>query len=63
MEKELCTYDPLNTEYTLCGRAFDDEETIEGPPVFAKPGEKITCIGCRSVIKYCKSFKHYTEKE
>lgn len=51
------TESPINGEYSLCGRAYDDDESDDrdGPPVFAKVGERITCAECLTIIRFCKS--------
>lgn len=52
---------------TLCGLAeegacMDDCETGDDePPVFARPGEKITCLDCRSIIDHCRRYSYYKE--
>lgn len=45
-------------DYTLCGVAFDLEED---PPVFATPGQTITCTKCRAVINHARQFKSYKQ--
>ena len=53
--------DPLNSEYTLCGDAFD-LGAIPGDdsPTFAAAGETVNCPKCRVVINYVrKSFSRY----
>jgi biotin carboxyl carrier protein len=58
-----CTSSPLNAEFTLCGRAFDDDESDDGRPVFAKVGERVTCKECLAVINYCKAFVNNIERK
>lgn len=62
MNKPACATSPIQPEYTLCGRAFDDTDSEEGPPKFAQSGQKITCKDCLQVISYCKSLKGNLEQ-
>lgn len=47
-------------EFTLCGMAFDAFETgdADGPIVFSKPGERVTCEDCLHVI--AEIYREYT---
>ncbi len=57
--KPTCATCPIQDEFTLCGDAFDrDDETFagrphDGNPLFAKPGDLITCARCAAVIARC----------
>lgn len=61
MSSELHTESPLNAEFTLCGRAFDDIEDDEPPPVFATVGQRITCKECRRVIPACQKIRRWEQ--
>lgn len=54
---------PIQGEFTLCGRAFDDEDEEDGglAPVFAEPGQRITCESCVAVLSHCKRFTNNCE--
>jgi hypothetical protein len=41
-----CGENPTVSEFTLCGRAFDDTEDGAIPPTFAEKGERVTCRDC-----------------
>lgn len=51
---------PVWSEYTLCGEAFDiaDVEPDSEVPVFARPGERVTCEVCIRIIDWCKHHKY-----
>lgn len=56
MSTEKHSINPIQPEYTLCGRALDHTE--DGPaPVFAESGQYITCQQCLAVIHHCKKIK------
>lgn len=48
---------PVNSEYTLCGCAFDGTNTGEPFQDFVETNKKINCSDCVSIITSCKSVK------
>jgi hypothetical protein len=51
---KICAESPSNSEYTLCGNAFDapDDPLLDDmePFKFAAPGQTVTCTECKRVI-------------
>lgn len=43
-------------EFTLCSVAFDVSAVgdTEDDPVFAGPGEEVTCQECIQIVNYCR---------
>ena len=63
MRKKLCAEDPLQSEYSLCGNAFDapDDPMCNVEPFdFARPGQTVNCNECLHSIASIKL--HYTPK-
>lgn len=71
MAKPVHATSPNYAEYTLCGDSFDSQGDNEGEvghrytvdlaPVFAKPGQTITCTKCRHAITEIHKIKNYKE--
>ena len=59
-EPRICAQNPINGEYTLCGDAFDIEQTEEDeePHRHSQPGERLTCEQCKTAIR--ELFETYT---
>jgi len=59
MDSILHAGNPLNSEFTLCGDAFDIEAVDKNTnaPVFATKGQVINCSECRKVIDYCANLR------
>jgi hypothetical protein len=49
---------PVNSEYGLCGVAWDGENGDEDH-AFAEAGDLVTCVDCRAVIDACKAIVRY----
>lgn len=52
---KVCATSPLQGEFTLCGDAFDMDETDVGkdefePFRFGRPGDRVNCIHCLRAI-------------
>lgn len=56
MAKPRCADNPIQPEFTLCGRAFDDVEDDQEAPLFVMPGHVVTCEQCLAVIRHCRRF-------
>ena len=52
-------------EFTLCGLAAEGEalEGGDSPPIFACPGEIVTCDECRRIIEHCRHFIQFREPQ
>lgn len=50
---KICAQNPVNSEYSLCGDAFDAPDTEDDvePFKFVKPQERVTCIICLCAIR------------
>lgn len=47
---------PINSEYSLCGDAFDDYESEDG--CLNKTSKRyVTCKRCRDIITHCRRVK------
>jgi hypothetical protein len=60
----VCMQSEIDGEFTVCGDAFDlckGDDPEAKTPVFAGPGDLITCPRCRSQIDACKKIKRWRE--
>jgi len=50
---------PAQSEYTMCGMAFDAHGSgdCDEPIVFAREGEPVTCQECRRVVLAVRKIK------
>lgn len=60
MKLKRCAESPLNSEFSLCGDAFDIR-AVDGSAEecdIAKPGESITCPECCRIIREVKALRN-----
>jgi len=59
MTDKTCMPAPACPEYTLCGMAFDAQESgdCDEKITIGNAGDKVTCQACLNTITQCKAVK------
>lgn len=68
-KNKICSFHPLQPEFSLCGDAFDAPDTEDDVEPFelASNGETVTCENCREAIKairdsYPRGYKYVDKR-